>query len=220
MNRSARNNLMALVLLAATLPAFAATLLSNLTNTTNGDYGGMPDSAQSFVTGSVPMNVTSIIVLWQTPSDTPGVNQVGIYTDNGGVPSTTQVGGFFTNPNVTTTGQMTYTGTATLVANTTYWVVVDITDGSQVAYTFDLTYAADPSTGGASIAASSAYGDNLAGTWNNDNANLQIAITNGSAAATAVPSLGAWGVLILSGLLMLALLSPQASRAFGFNSRR
>jgi len=177
----------------------AAPLLTNLANPTDGSYGGGPDSAQSFTTGTQPMNVTSINVEWASAGG--GVNRVGFYTDNAGAPSTTQVGAFFTNPNPTVVGTMNYVGDVTLAAGTTYWIVVDITDGSGVAYTFTTTFSADPSTGGATYpAGGSAWGDNITGVWNADPANLKMALIG---PAAPIPTLGQWGMIILSLLIGL-----------------
>ena len=167
-----------LVAVFSTLPAQATTpLLSNLANSRDGDYGGDPDSANPFTTGSEVMNLATIDVDWYTLGAVPGVNRVAIYTDHGGQPSTTQVGTFFTNPNPTSTGVMTYTGYATLAPGTTYWMVVDITDDSLVAYN-DTThdFVADAITGGAAIPAGSAFGNNVSGTWEADSASLLFAL--------------------------------------------
>jgi len=177
----------------------AQALLSNLANPTDGPYGGGPDSANPFTTGSQPLDITSITVEWAASSG--GVSRVGIYTNNAGVPSTTQVGGFFTNPNPTVVGNMVYTGSASLAANTTYWMVVDQVDDSEVAYTFTATFVAAPSTGGAVIPAGSAWGDNVAGTWNDDPASLKFSLNGGTGAAAAIPTLNEWGMLILIALL-------------------
>ena len=176
----------------------AATLLANLGNPTDGGYGGGPDSAQSFTTGARDMHVTSISVAWENVGG--GVNQVGIYTDNAGAPSTTLVGSFFTNPSPTVVGTMVYSGDVTLAAGTTYWIVVDITDGSEVAYTFTTSYMSNPATGGASFpAGNSAWGDNLTGAWNPDPANLKLALSG----PAPIPTLDQWGMIVLSLLLGL-----------------
>jgi hypothetical protein len=137
---------------------------------------------------------------------------VGIYADNAGFPGTTRVGSFFTNASPTTQGVMTYAGSATLAANTTYWMVVDITDSSEVAYTGDNTFFADPSTGGAVMVTGSAFGDNVAGTWSSDPANLVYALGDG-VGAPSVPTLSDWGLLLLVGLIgATALLMQRRSR--------
>lgn len=207
---SAARRLKFLMLLAGLfLASFvqAAPLLSNLTNPTDGGYGGTPDSAQPFTTGTAALTVTSIDVAWDLGAG--GVNQVGIYTDNAGIPSTTQVGGFFTNPNPTAAGIMNYAGNVTLAANTTYWIVVDITDGSDVAYTFTTTYVAAPATGGAAYPVGSAFGDNVAGTWTADPANLKLAL-NGP---LSIPTLNEWGLIILSLLMALGAVVVLRRRA-------
>ena len=188
----------ATLIFSLSLSAQAATLLSNTANPTDGGYGGGPDSADHFTTGTVPLTVTSIRVLWESLGGVPGVNQVGIYTDAAGAPSGTLVGSFFTNPAATTTGIVEYTGNVALAANTTYWMVVDITDDSEVAYTFTDTFVADPSTGGAQILDRSAWGDNVAVTWNDDPANLQYQIIGVAGAAAPVPTLSTWSLLMLA----------------------
>lgn len=190
-----------------------AQLLSNLGSPTNGGFGGSPDSADDFVTGTVPLTINRIDVEWAGANG--GVNQVGIYTDNGGVPSTTQVGTFFTNANPTVVGTMAYVGSAVLAANTTYWMVVDIVDSSEVAYTFTNTVASDPATGGATIPnGASAYGDNITGAWTNDPANLKFALFGlGGAAplvAQAVPTLHEWSLVLMAVLMALTALGFRA----------
>jgi len=74
-----------------------------------------------------------------TPSKTPGVNWVLIYPDVGGFPGATTVGTPFTNPDVTIAGLMQYTGTAPLAPGSVYWMVVDLSDESQVAFSMNLT---------------------------------------------------------------------------------
>jgi hypothetical protein len=183
--------LLILILLLAgvfgTTSGQAATLLSNMGIVTEGGYGGSPDSAQHFTTGSQAMNVTSIDLSWQWLEASPGVYRVGIYTDHAGKPSTRLVGSFFTNPNPTSLGTMTYSGNVILAANTTYWTVVDISDYSEVAYTFDYNFVVDSSTEGAVILPRSANGNNVAGTWKSDRANLKFALKGSSVAPTPTP---------------------------------
>ena len=164
------------ILLLFSLSAQGASLLSNLGNTTDGDYGGAPDSADHFQTGSEALNVTAINILWETLTGAPGVNQVLIYRDVGGFPGTTTVGTPFTNPAVTTAGLMEYTGKAQLAPNTVYWMLVDISDASDVAFTGDDSFVANPSTGGAEMLPGSVYGDDQKGTWEDDTANLKYEI--------------------------------------------
>ncbi len=162
----------------------ATTLLSNMDNVTGGSFGGSPDSANQFATGSREINVTSIDLLWAVLGAYPLVNRVGFFTDNAGRPSTTLVGSFFTNPNPTSLGPMTYSGSVVLAANTTYWIVVVMSDrgaspseASRVAYTTDYTYVKDPTTGGAAILPYSAYGDYVTGIWISETGgNLKFAL--------------------------------------------
>lgn len=208
MIRSAKQvllGLLATLVFSLSLSAQAVTLLSNTANPTDGSFVGTPDSADHFTTGTEPLTVTSVRVLWESLGGIPGVNQVGIYTDAAGAPSGTLVGSFFTNPAVTTTGIVEYTGNVALAANTTYWMVVDITDGSDVAYTFTDTFVADPSTGGAQILDRSAFGDNVAVSWNDDPANLQfeiVGVAGTTVPATAIPTLSVWSLLLLAAALV------------------
>lgn len=195
-------------MLAFSLSAQSATLLSNMANATGGDYGGTPDSADHFQTGTEPLTVTSVNVLWESVDAVPAVNRVLIYTDAGGFPSSTTVGTPFTNAAPTTTGVIQYAGTAELAAGTVYWMVVDQNDQSEVAYTNDHSFVSDPVTGGAQMLDRSAYGDNETVTWNDDPADLKYEIIGDAGVgmnggeSTPVPSLTTWGVVILLLLIM------------------
>ena len=195
---------LASVMLTFSLSAQSATLLSNLANTTGGDYGGTPDSADHFQTGTEALAVTSINVLWESADAEPAVNRVLIYTDVGGFPSSTTVGTPFTNPAVTATGVMQYNGTAELAPDTVYWMVVDQNDDSEVAFTFDHSFFSDPITGGAEMLERSAYGDNELVDWNDDPADLQYEVVGeaGFLEITPVPSLTGWGLAVLMLLIM------------------
>ena len=203
----ASNLLLAALLFFATAAA-QAQLVSNLHSPSDGGYGGGPDSADDFTTGTEPLLVGRIQIQWD--SGNGGINRIGIYTDNAGVPSTTQVGTFFTNGNPTVAGMMTYTGSASLAANTTYWMVVDIVDGSEVEFTFTNTVTTNPTTGGLTIPnGNSAFGDNVTGAWTNDPANLKFALL---APASHVPTMSEWALMVLALLMALT--------AFGFHARR
>jgi hypothetical protein len=194
--------------------AHGQVLITNLANPTNGGYGGGPDSSDNFTTGAVGLTITSVNVEWSTGFG--GVNRVGIYTDNAGQPSTTQVGGFFTNPNPTTAGTtMTYNGSATLAANTTYWMVVDIGDASDVSYTLTNTFTANAITAGATMPAGSAWGDNtVLGSWNADPAQLKFALVGvlgaPAGAALPAPTLQEWALIVLA--LLMAVIAAQRLR--------
>ena len=202
----------ALLLCLAT--AAQGQLITNLANPTNGGYGGGPDSSDNFTTGTTGLTITSVSVAWETGNG--GVNRVGIYTDNAGQPSTTLVGGFFTNPNPTTSGvTMVYNGSATLAANTTYWMVVDIGDVSDVAYTLTNTFTASPVTAGATMPPGSAWGDNtVLGSWNADPAQLKFALSGvagaPAGAALPAPTLQEWALIVLA--LLMAVIAAQRLR--------
>lgn len=73
-------------MLLFSLSAQSVTLLSNLGNTTDGGYGGNPDLADNFITGSETLRVAAVNVLWETVGTPPAVNEVIIYTDDRGWP--------------------------------------------------------------------------------------------------------------------------------------
>jgi hypothetical protein len=152
----------------------SASLLSNFDSLVDGDYGGAPDAANPFSTGTSPLIIGSISVNWELPGASPSINAVAIYEDDAGFPGDVQVGTMFTNPNPTTAGKMRYIGNAQLNANTNYWVVIDINDGSEPAFTFTNVVTSDISTGGADIPAGSAFGDDSTGDWFDDPASLII----------------------------------------------
>lgn len=164
----------ALIFLLSCQTVTSASLLSNFNSTVDGDYSGTPDAANPISTGTSPLVIGSISVNWQLPGPAPGINAVGIYEDDAGFPSNVLVGSLFTNPNPTEAGKMRYKGNAELSANTIYWVVIDINDDSEPAYTFTNIVTADISTGGADIPDGSAYGDDSIGEWFDDPASLII----------------------------------------------
>lgn len=186
--------------------AAQAQLLSNMGSPTDGSYGGGPDSADDFTTGTAPLTITRVDVTWIGAGG--GVNRIGIYADNAGLPSITQVGAFLTNAAPTSNSTMSYTGSVTLAPNTTYWMVADITDGSGMAYTNTNVVVSSPTTGGADIPnGASAFGDATTGAWNPDPANLKFAlfgVVAAPAVATAIPTLSQWSLILLV-LLMAGL---------------
>lgn len=189
------------VMLAFSLSAQCATLLSNMSNATDGDYGGGPDAADHFQTGTQALSVTSVNVLWQTVDAEPAVNRVLIYTDAGGFPSSTIVG-TFTNAAPTTAGVMQYHGSAQLAPNTIYWMVVDTYDNSEVAFTRDHSFFSNPATGGAQMLERSAWGNDETVTWNDDSADLKYEIVAPAAQTSPIPSMTAWGTGVLLMLIV------------------
>ncbi|MBR8830014.1 MAG: hypothetical protein N5P05_003329 [Chroococcopsis gigantea SAG 12.99] len=186
--------------------AQAAQLLSNLTSSVDGAYFGVPDAANAFTTGNVGLNLESIDLSWlQGNSGT--APRVGIFTDNSGVPSTTQVGGFFTNGTSIPGGggTLTYTGSSILSPNTTYWLAIDILDNSNPSFTFSQIVTSNPNTQGANIPAGSAFGDISTGSWTADPANLIFAL-NGTPAGGPPPSTPEPSSLLALGLLGSGLL--------------
>lgn len=184
------------------VPAQAIPLLSNLGSSVNGTYGGFPDAADDFMTGNVGLNINSIDLRWGNGNG--GINnRVGIFTEAGGLPSGTQVGSWFTNGVATANNTViNYSGAASLLANTAYWMVVDTFDGSRASYTFNQVVFSDPATQGATINGprpGSAYGDIQAVSWTSDPANLMYAL-NGTPATVAEP-----GMVVLLGMGLLAM---------------
>ncbi len=180
-------------------PAHAAEpLLGNLGSTVDGDFGGAPDAADDFVTGNVGLNISSIDVLWQLGNG--GLNRVGIFADLAGVPDTTQIGTWFTSATATTpTTLINYFGSASLAANTVYWLAVDIADDSQPSFTLNQVVFSAPSTFGATIPGSSgAFGSIQTGSWTNDssNSNIMYQLNTG----TALPEPRTLRVIVKSGV--------------------
>ncbi len=170
----ARKTTLTVVLFLFSLAVNGASLLSNFDSAIDGDYEGTPDAANPFTTGTSPIEIGSISVNWEVLGGTPGINTVGIYEDNAGIPGGVLIGTLFTNPNPTEVGQMRYVGNAVLSANTSYWVVIDINDNSNPSYTFTNTVISDSSTGGATIPDRSAFGSIDTGSWDDDPASLLI----------------------------------------------
>ncbi|WP_129627218.1 choice-of-anchor R domain-containing protein [Tropicimonas sp. IMCC6043] len=158
--------------------AGATTLLTNLTSQVDGSYGGYPDSADDFLTGAVGLTIESIDVYWELGRG--GINRVGIFADDGGHPGLTQVGGWFTSAETTTSGAtINYEGYAKLLANTVYWMAVEISDRSRIGYSFNQVVTSHASTLGADINGkfpASAWGDIALGGWYDDPANLLYAL--------------------------------------------
>ena len=171
--------------------AQATLLLSSLGSPYDGNFGGNPDSADNFVTGNVGLNISSIDIFWGLGNGGT-TNRVGIFTDIGGlVPSTTQVGNWFTNATtITDNTTISYSGNAMLMASTEYWMVVDILDASKVGFTQgnNLVVFSDVTTQGATIIGpgrdGSAFGNIQTGSWDSDPGNLLYALNGGA----AVPS--------------------------------
>jgi len=191
--------------------AAQAQLIGNLANVNSGSYGGNPDASDNFKTGAVPVTVTSVTVQWNASGG--GVNSVSIYTDAAGFPSGTLVGNF-TNPNPTTVGNMSYTGSAALAANTTYWMVINIGDGSNPEWTNSAAFAASPASAGASMTFGSAYGDHtVPATWTADVSALKFAVFGaaGVGAVPTAPTLQEWALILLA-LLMAGVGMHQLRR--------
>lgn len=198
---------LSIMLFSFAAPSYAATLLSNFAQGINGAFGGNPDSADHFTTGTSPLTITDINLDWGG-ADTGAVHQVGIYTDNAGLPSGTLVGTFFTNVNPTVVGIMTYSGNVVLAPSTTYWMVIDISDNAVINYVFDTAFTAHPTTNGAVMLPDAAYGDNIAGGWMIDGAapipaSLKFELIGTAAAigAASIPALSFWGLGLLALLL-------------------
>jgi hypothetical protein len=164
--------------------AQAITLISDFSSGIGGgNFSGNLDAAHQFTTGTVGLTVTGINVSWGYGNN-GAVPQVGIFTDNAGKPSTTQVGSWFTNstpvpaiafpPATLVPTTLTYAGSATLSPSTSYWMVIKIADGSFLAWTNaanSFSQAADPSTQGAVLVAGSAMAGDITDTtsWSSPN---------------------------------------------------
>jgi hypothetical protein len=180
-------------------PAHAVVLLSNLTSPVDGDFSAVTDGADNFTTGNAALTLTSVDIFWKVGAGGTS-NQVGIFTDSGGLPGATQVGGFFTSGiAITDNATINYTGASiSLAANTTYWMVVDVLDDSGIGFSFNQIVVSDPSTQGATIIGpnpGSAFGNLQTSTWFDDPSNLMYAL-NGDA-ATSIPESGTLAFIAL-----------------------
>ena len=178
--------------------AQAIPLLGNLANASAGNtYGGTPDSGDEFRTGGAALTISDIEVYWARGNGGTA-NRVGIYTDAGGLPSGTQVGTWFTSGVATTSNTIIdYTGgSATLAANTTYHLVIDILDGSNAGFTFNGAEFSDPSTLGATnLPLGSSFGNIQTVSWNEDPANLVWQLNSSNAPEPATLALIGLGLL-------------------------
>ncbi len=173
-SKQTKSAVLSLTFILFSLAANSGSLLSNFNSTVDGGYGGAPDAGNPISTGTTPLEIGSISVRWEFVTGTPGFNAVGIYEDDSGVPSNVPVGSLFTNPDPTSVGKMRYVGNAVLSPNTQYWVVLDINDGSNPAFTFTNVVTTDVSTGGATIPDRSVFGSISTNEWNDDPASLFI----------------------------------------------
>lgn len=111
------------------------TLLHNLDQAQACGATGFPDAAARFRTGSLPLNIEAIQFTWHAVGATPGRNRLGIFVHDAAAnrPGSTQVGGWKETNADTQVGTMTYNSASDIVLqpDTDYWVLADITDGSQ-----------------------------------------------------------------------------------------
>jgi hypothetical protein len=123
------------VLLLSSICLPAAVIFDNL-NTPNGSSSVMAGRwwAQSFTVGSgSDYSLTSVILRMAAPLDTSGNFFVAIYdaAGAGGVPRN-NMGTLIGSANPATAGDYTYTGSLSLSANTTYYVVAGVSSGGGI----------------------------------------------------------------------------------------
>jgi hypothetical protein len=190
---------LALALLMSS-PAMASTLLSTLYEAAYPGigFGGNPDSADQFTTGDTPLTVQSIDFSWWAGNSGTS-DRLGIFADDSGFPGAVQVGTWFTSSAPTADhSTITYSGSASLLANTTYFLVVDTDDSSRPSFTRSSSVFSDPSTLGATNPVGAYFGNTIFNTWTMNSVNLLWQL-NGLA---AVPE-PATVALTLSGLAAL-----------------
>ncbi|WP_431777241.1 IPTL-CTERM sorting domain-containing protein [Ottowia caeni] len=145
------------------------TWLDNQTEPHQCSFGGAPDAATRFRTGSVPMTLENVDIAWGNGGSNPGgYNRVGIFAHDAStnLPGSTQVGGWQEASGPTQPGTtMSYSGqTIALSAHTDYWLVVDIADGTQLACTLSATFNA-PAEAGAPAMSQFLIGGTIGDPW-------------------------------------------------------
>lgn len=136
-------------------PAIAqpvTTWLDNQTEAHQCSFGGAPDAATRFRTGSLPLTLEAVDLAWGDDGASPaGYNRVGIFAhdNSANLPGSTQIGSWQEASGPTQPGTtMSYTGqTIELAAHTDYWLVVDITDGAQLSCTHSAIFNAPAEAG-------------------------------------------------------------------------
>ncbi len=181
--------LAAACLSAAPTQAQVTTWLDNQSAPHQCDFGGAPDAATRFRTGSRPLTVEAIDIAWGAAGPGPaGNNEVGIFAHDNATnrPSTTQIGSWQQASGPTQAGTtMSYSGSSiALNANTEYWVVVRIADGTRLACTLTPAFNTPPEAGSPSMS-DFLVGGNAGAAWAgpsaDDNPIYALAGTIGSA---------------------------------------
>jgi hypothetical protein len=127
-NVMTKNAVLALFLMGAVVPSAQAAVglavdnLGNTADTFGSNVGGVNMAAGSFTTGAVTTWLDHIDLSLRDSAST--TMTVGLYADLGGKPDVGTLIKALTSPGViTTAGNYSFSGSTTLSASTTYWVV-------------------------------------------------------------------------------------------------
>lgn len=166
---------------ASALEIFGNTGLGNAGRNLGDDYDQL---AQGFTVGSTPYELSSVDIGLRITGTAPTSSQIfiSLYTNNGSNNPGTLIGSFNTaspSPSFVLNDngvyRFNYTGSTTLAANTTYWIVVDTTPTSPL---YDWFYAENGPTDTPTVKNSSGVGYfgtrtmlTSSSTWVNANAN-------------------------------------------------
>lgn len=190
---------------------------------------GTPDAAAHFRTGDKALAITSVGIHWQTNAG-GAANRVGIFTHDAGnrQPGPTQVGGWLVRDSGLGVGLIHFVGERgeriALHADTDYWVVVDIGDGSRPTCTTSGDFVVHPQAGGARMLHTLRGGDADTAQWPRLQADRTLVYElsgivgagpdpgNPGAGPQAVPATSPWSLLSLAGLLLAGVLGRSASR--------
>lgn len=214
MRTGSRTLLIAFALLA-TLAA-PAKALEIFGNTGLGNAGrqlgpaGYEELAQGFTIGSTPYQLSSVDIGLRFTGTVPTSSQifVSLYTNNGSNNPGTLIGSFNTAspsptfaPNTNDVYRFNYTGSTTLVANTSYWVVVR----TSLSPVYDWYYAQGGPTDTPTVKNSSGVSyfgtrtmEAFSSTWTNANANYSgLRYTVNVVPEPSTYALGLAGTLVL-----------------------
>ncbi len=138
----------------------------------NIDYFG-----QSFMSGGTTMGLTSVDLYMGNAASALGNFAVALYSNTGSNLPGTLIETLTGPSNPATTGTYTYTGSSTLLANTGYWIVAEVTGGSG-SYSWHAEFNNPPEVG-ATVANDVAISHNQGASWtyNNPGSNVSLQMT-------------------------------------------
>lgn len=179
--------------------ASGVVLVSNLSKTRTAAYGATFEQsvAAGFTTDSTPYELDSATLRIFASLGAVGDVAVSIYSDDGGLPDAVVPNGLLSGPTQPGAGDITYnsTGTISLAANSTYWLVLSIVNGDENRIVgWDWTSDNSPNSGPGTILSDGALF--FGGSWSDSGTEQLFAVS-----ATAVPEpatvagIGALGLL-------------------------